>query len=66
MNQDTQTQTQGSPEPAQGPWRWAPPRFRQALNWYLADIEAIRTHEGTETIQALLVGPVITGASAFG
>jgi alkylation response protein AidB-like acyl-CoA dehydrogenase len=32
---------------------------------HLADIEAIHTYEGTETIQALIVGRDITGASAF-
>jgi glutaryl-CoA dehydrogenase len=29
------------------------------------DIEAIHTYEGTETIQTLIVGRDITGASAF-
>jgi glutaryl-CoA dehydrogenase len=32
---------------------------------HMADIEAIHTYEGTETIQTLLVGRDITGASAF-
>jgi glutaryl-CoA dehydrogenase len=32
---------------------------------YMADIEAIHTYEGTETIQTLIVGRDITGASAF-
>jgi glutaryl-CoA dehydrogenase len=32
---------------------------------HLADIEAIHTYEGTETIQTLIVGRDITGASAF-
>ena len=32
---------------------------------HLADIEAIHTYEGTETIQTLIVGQDITGASAF-
>ena len=33
---------------------------------HLADIEATHTYEGTETIQTLIVGRDITGASAFG
>ena len=32
---------------------------------HMADIEAIYTFEGTETIQTLLVGRDITGLSAF-
>ena len=32
---------------------------------HLADIEAIHTYEGTETIQTLIVGRDITGVSAF-
>jgi glutaryl-CoA dehydrogenase len=32
---------------------------------HMADIEAIHTYEGTETIQTLIVGRDITGASAF-
>jgi glutaryl-CoA dehydrogenase len=32
---------------------------------HLADIEAIHTYEGTETIQSLLVGRDITGVGAF-
>jgi len=32
---------------------------------HMADIEAIHTYEGTETIQALIVGRDITGVSAF-
>lgn len=32
---------------------------------HLADIEAIHTYEGTESIQALLIGRDITGMSAF-
>jgi glutaryl-CoA dehydrogenase len=32
---------------------------------HLADVEAIHTYEGTETIQTLLVGRGITGVSAF-
>jgi glutaryl-CoA dehydrogenase len=32
---------------------------------HLADIDATRTYEGTETIQTLIVGRDITGASAF-
>jgi glutaryl-CoA dehydrogenase len=31
----------------------------------MADIEAVHTFEGTETIQALIVGRDITGTSAF-
>ncbi len=32
---------------------------------HLADIEAIHTYEGTESVQALLIGRDITGVSAF-
>lgn len=32
---------------------------------HLADIEAIHTYEGTETVQALIIGRGITGMSAF-
>jgi len=32
---------------------------------HMADVEAIHTYEGTETIQTLIVGRDITGASAF-
>ncbi|MGN6161925.1 MAG: acyl-CoA dehydrogenase family protein [Marmoricola sp.] len=32
---------------------------------HLADIEAIHTYEGTETVQALIIGRDITGISAF-
>ncbi|MDT7672157.1 MAG: glutaryl-CoA dehydrogenase, partial [Pseudonocardiales bacterium] len=32
---------------------------------HLADIEAVHTYEGTETIQTLLVGRAITGHAAF-
>ena len=32
---------------------------------HLADIEAIHTYEGTESVQALLVGRALTGHSAF-
>ena len=32
---------------------------------HIAAIEAIHTYEGTETIQTLIVGRDITGASAF-
>lgn len=32
---------------------------------HMADIEAIHTYEGTETIQALIIGRSITGISAF-
>ena len=31
----------------------------------MADIEAIHTYEGTETVQALIIGRSITGISAF-
>jgi glutaryl-CoA dehydrogenase len=32
---------------------------------HMADIEAIHTYEGTETIQTLIVGKAVTGVSAF-
>jgi glutaryl-CoA dehydrogenase len=32
---------------------------------HMADIEAIHTYEGTETVQALIIGRSITGISAF-
>ena len=32
---------------------------------HMADIEAIHTYEGTESVQALLLGRDITGMSAF-
>jgi len=32
---------------------------------HMADIEAIHTYEGTESIQALIIGRSITGISAF-
>ena len=32
---------------------------------HLADIEAIHTYEGTESVQALLIGRDLTGFSAF-
>ena len=32
---------------------------------HMADIEAIHTYEGTETIQTLIVGRDITGVGAF-
>ena len=32
---------------------------------HMADIEAIHTYEGTESVQALLIGRDITGISAF-
>ncbi len=31
----------------------------------MADIESIHTYEGTESVQALLIGRDITGVSAF-
>jgi len=32
---------------------------------HMADVEALHTYEGTETIQTLLVGHDITGIGAF-
>jgi alkylation response protein AidB-like acyl-CoA dehydrogenase len=32
---------------------------------HMADMEAIHTYEGTETIQTLIVGKDITGVGAF-
>ena len=32
---------------------------------HLADIEAIYTYEGTDSVQSLIVGREITGLSAF-
>jgi glutaryl-CoA dehydrogenase len=32
---------------------------------HMADIEAIHTYEGTETVQALIIGRFVTGISAF-
>ena len=32
---------------------------------HFADIEALHTYEGTETVQALIIGREITGLSAF-
>jgi len=32
---------------------------------HMADVEALHTYEGTETIQTLLVGRDITGIGAF-
>ena len=32
---------------------------------HFADIEALHTYEGTETVQALIIGRGITGLSAF-
>ena len=32
---------------------------------HFADIEALHTYEGTETVQALIIGRDITGISAF-
>lgn len=32
---------------------------------HMADIEALHTYEGTETMQALIVGRAVTGVSAF-
>ena len=39
--------------------------LENAVMQHMADIEAIHTYEGTETIQTLIVGRDITGASAF-
>jgi hypothetical protein len=33
--------------------------------WHMADLEAIHTFEGTETMQTLIVGGAITGIGAF-
>ena len=35
------------------------------LRAHFADIESMHTYEGTETIQALILGREITGYSAF-
>ena len=32
---------------------------------HMADIESIHTYEGTESVQALLIGRDITGVGAF-
>jgi hypothetical protein len=32
---------------------------------HMSDIEAVHTYEGTESMQTLIVGPDITGVSAF-
>ena len=32
---------------------------------HLADVEAVYTFEGTDTVQALIVGRALTGLSAF-
>lgn len=39
--------------------------LQNAVARHMADIEALHTYEGTETIQALIVGRAITGVSAF-
>lgn len=39
--------------------------LRHRVVRHFADVEAIHTYEGTETVQALLVGRSITGMSAF-
>ena len=39
--------------------------LRHRVVRHFADIEAIHTYEGTETVQALLIGRDITGISAF-
>jgi glutaryl-CoA dehydrogenase len=39
--------------------------FENHVIRHMADIEAIHTYEGTETIQTLIVGRDITGVSAF-
>jgi glutaryl-CoA dehydrogenase len=38
---------------------------RNRVARHMADIEAIHTYEGTETVQALIIGRSITGISAF-
>jgi glutaryl-CoA dehydrogenase len=35
------------------------------LDRYHADIEAVYTYEGTDSIQSLIVGRAVTGTSAF-
>ncbi|MFB0835788.1 acyl-CoA dehydrogenase family protein [Arthrobacter halodurans] len=39
--------------------------LRNRIARHIADIEAIHTYEGTETVQALIIGRSITGLSAF-
>ncbi|MBN9154886.1 MAG: acyl-CoA dehydrogenase family protein [Microbacterium sp.] len=39
--------------------------LENAVMQHMADIEAIHTYEGTESVQALLIGRDITGMSAF-
>ncbi|MFJ6415995.1 acyl-CoA dehydrogenase family protein [Paeniglutamicibacter sp. NPDC091659] len=39
--------------------------LRNRVARHIADIEAIHTYEGTETVQALIIGRSITGISAF-
>ncbi|KAA9135469.1 acyl-CoA dehydrogenase family protein [Microbacterium caowuchunii] len=39
--------------------------LRNGVMQHMADIEAIHTYEGTESVQALLIGRDITGMSAF-
>jgi len=39
--------------------------LKNSVGRHMADIEALHTYEGTETIQALMIGRSITGYSAF-
>ncbi len=39
--------------------------FGAGVMQHMADIEAIHTYEGTESVQALLLGRDITGVGAF-
>ncbi|MGJ9404091.1 acyl-CoA dehydrogenase family protein [Arthrobacter sp. KK5.5] len=39
--------------------------LRNRVARHIADIEAVHTYEGTETVQALIIGRSITGLSAF-
>jgi glutaryl-CoA dehydrogenase len=39
--------------------------IQNRVSRHMADVEAIHTYEGTETIQALIIGRSITGLSAF-
>jgi hypothetical protein len=41
------------------------PASKHVLLWLMADMEAIHTFEGTETMQTLIVGRAITGIGAF-
>ena len=39
--------------------------IRHEVGRHFADIEALHTYEGTETVQALIIGRDLTGVSAF-